>query len=719
MKEALLAVDNLHCINCVGRVEGLLKSLPGVVEVRVNLSQRQARLQVDDGLDLDEAARFLESQGFPARRLSREQDTQDRSSRGEERTLLLRLGVAGCAAANLMMMSVSGYLGQFQGIHGSLQRLFEVFGFVLATPVVFLCGRHFLEPAWKSVKQGRVTMDVPISVGMLVTYALSTVSFFSHGTHQYFDSVTAFVFVLLVGRYLQFLAMGRVRSSLDLLLGLRPGTARVRRGGGTTVVAVSDLRVGDQVLLATGEAIPADGVLLEGGLEVDESSMTGEALPVRRESGGELLAGTSVFSGEGVMRADAVGGETALERLSQLVARSYESREVEGQTSSAIAGRFSVAVLAVAAVVFLLWLSRGVGTALLVATSVLVITCPCALGLALPLAFWMAVRRGAERGVLIKEQGALEGSARLTDLIFDKTGTLTVGRPVLVEEVFSEGESADTVGAMVEFLERCSPHPFARCLVERFATYRGPEQGAEAVATLAGLGRQAVLGDCPSSDGSAPSASWRAGDAYLGRPVAENAGGMDIELRLDDRRLAAWRFDDTVRPEAAEMVRHLQSSGLRLHLASGDRRDRVERVARQLGIASARGEMLPQDKEQMVRELRARGAVVGMVGDGVNDAPALAAADAGAAMGHASRVATASAPVLLLRPGLEPVLRWLELSQAHRRTVRRSLRLSLLYNALAIPTAAAGAISPLLAAIAMPLSSLAVVLNSLTLGKRT
>lgn len=702
MSEVLLAVDGMHCINCVGRVEALLFQQGGVLEARVNLSKKQARVSVDEvSFDLDAVLEGLEAMGFPGRLLTPDQDRRDRSGQSEERTLLLRMGLAGCVAANLMMMSASSYLGQFQGMDASLRRLFEVFGFVLATPVVFLCGRHFLEPAWRGLRRGEVSMDVPISVGMLATYALSTVNFFTGGPHQYFDSVAAFVFVLLVGRYLQSAGMGRVRSSLDLLLGLRPARVTVRREGQVVELAVASLAVGDEVVLQAGAAVPADGILLEGEVEVDESAMTGEALPVSRAGGGALLAGTSVFSGGGVMRVEAAGGETVLDRLSALVEKSYEARDSDGSLSGVIARRFSGAVLLISALVFLAWLPYGVNVAVTTAVSVLVITCPCALGLALPLAYWMAVRQGAERGVLIKEQGALESSARMTDLIFDKTGTLTLGRPVLVSELFEPGQDAGTVGPLVEFMERTSPHPYARCLVQRFAGYRGPEEGADVVETLAGRGRRACLPE---------------GEVYLGRPCEDAEG--DIELTVGGVRLASWRFDDALRPEALALVQELKARGLRLHLASGDRGERVHRVARDLGIDSVYAEMLPHDKESLVQELQAMGAVVGLVGDGINDAPGLARADAGAAMGHASQVATASAPVLLLRPGLAPVVSWLDLARAHHSTVRSSLRLSMLYNSLAVPAAAAGLISPLLAAIAMPLSSLAVVVSSLRLGRR-
>ncbi len=421
---------------------------------------------------------------------------------------------------------------------------------------------------------------------------------------------------------------------------------------------------------------------------------------MRRTVGEEVLAGTLLFSGEARVRMEAVGGETALSRLGLLLERAQEERSGEGLWSGRLASGFSAAIVGLSLVVFVVWLPSGLMKATTVAVSVLVITCPCALGLALPLAFWMAVRTGAERGVLVKDQAALEMTPQITDLLLDKTGTLTVGRPELVKEKLY-GESREAIGRLVELIERDSPHPFARCLVDRFQDVADPAAQAEDVVTIPGRGRQAKV------DGI---------EYFLGRPLSGNE--TDIELLRQGRRLAGWSFDDALREGAHLLVQKLAARGLRLHLVSGDRQDRTQAVARQLGIASASGDQLPEDKCHRVSELQTRGAVVALLGDGINDALALARADVGVAMGHAAAVATASAPVLLLRGGLAPVLDWLHLAEAYRATVRRSVGLSICYNALAIPAAAMGWVSPLAAAIAMPISSLAVVINSLRLARR-
>lgn len=703
--ELYLSLDGLHCINCVGKVEGILKAQSGVRSAHVNLTKKQARLEIEEPrFELTRVLDELAKAGFNGRQMSSKQTSEHAQETVEQRALLLKMGAAGAVAANVMILSIAMYAGQFQGMEEGLKRFFQVISFLLTTPVVFFCGRHFAEPAFKAMAQRRVTIDVPITIGLTAAYLMSVVSFFRGTEHQYFDTVATFVFALLVGRYLQSLGMSRVRNSLDLLLGLRPERATILLNGAPVEIPVDRLELGQIVLLSQSSGIPADGTLVEGRVEVDESTMTGESLPVTKEWGDNLLAGTTIFSGSGRMRVDAVGGKTALSRLGALIEETQENRMGEGRLSSRVAALFSVAILALAALVFLWWLPSGVERAVLISVSVLVITCPCALGLSLPLAYWMAVRTGAEHGVLIKDEAALELTPSLTDLVVDKTGTVTVGRPELVHEEFFEGSTAESIGPIVDLLERESPHPFARTLVHRFHEVGEPLQTEVEVETVPGRGRRAVI----------------SGRTYFlgnsGRQVEQI--GLDIELSVDGRRLAGWRFDDSLRPEAPKLIQNLNARGLRVHMLSGDRSDRTEEVAHRLGLSHYAGAQLPTDKAARVQALQAEGAVVGLLGDGVNDGPALAAADVGAAMGHAAAVATASAPVLLLRPGLEPVVAWLNLGRAYQKTVSGSLALSFLYNVIAVPLAAAGLVSPLMAAIAMPLASLAVVVNSLRLGRR-
>lgn len=702
--ELLLGIDGLHCINCVSKVEKLLNHQPGVLSAAVNLTKKQARLKViDSEMSLNTVCSELSQAGFKARRITSGQAAQHQQQQAEQRALLLKMGVSGAVAANVMILSIALYVGQYQGIEETLKRFFQVLSFALATPVVFYCGRHFFEPAWKALSHGRITIDVPITMGLGATYILSVVSFLRGTEHQYFDTVTAFVFALLVGRYLQSIGMSKVRSSLDLLLGLRPQRTTVLENEVSVEIDVEKLKIDHLVLLSQGLGIPADGTLICGRIEVDESAMTGESLPVVKSPGDKLLAGTTVFSGSGKLRVDAVGSKTTLSRLGALIEQTQENRMGEARLSGRVASIFSIAILLLAGAVFLWWLPAGLEQATLIAVSVLVITCPCALGLALPLAFWMAVRKGVEHGVLVKDEAALEVTSSLTDLVLDKTGTVTQGRPELVAEEFFNGHTPETVGPLVHLLERDCPHPFARALVSRFADY--PEPTSEmAVETVPGRGRRT---------------DYQGQTLFVGNPGSTlRQSGLDIELSVDGKRAAGWRFDDAIRPEAQNLVQALKARKLQLHLLSGDRADRTEVVANHLGISHYKGEQLPSDKAASVRKMQEDGHLVGLLGDGVNDGPALAAADVGAAMGHASAVATSSAPVLLLRPGLQPVLSWLDLGAAYRKTVKGSLLLSVLYNAVAVPLAAAGFVSPLVAAIAMPVASLAVVVNSLRLGAR-
>lgn len=705
-RDLLLSLDGLHCINCVTAVEKLLRAQAGVNSAAVNLTKKQARLEVlEPTFNLSEALASLEKAGFSARQISDSHNQQLKRDSSEQRSLLLKMGICGAVAANVMLLSVALYVGQFQGMEAGLRSFFQFLSFALATPVVFYGGGYFAIPAWRALRSGRVTIDVPITLGLFVTYALSVTSFFQGTEHQYFDTVSTFVFALLVGRYLQSLGMSRVRNSLELLLGLRPERATVLVGGQQVELPVAQLEVGQIVILSQDTGVPADGTLVSGQVEVDESMMTGESLPVEKRVGDALLAGSRIFAGSGHLRLDAVGGKTALSRLGALIEEAQEQRLDEGRLSSRVAGYFSLSILLLAFSVFCWWLPAGVEKAALTAVSVLVITCPCALGLALPLAYWMAVRTGVEKGVLVKDEAALETTPKLTDLVLDKTGTVTQGRPQLVDEVYFGDHDQRTVGPIVELLERSSPHPFARALVHRFAESGCPFSLQEIeVETVPGRGRRATV------DGRV----WFLGNSG----AAPSESGLDIELTIDGAAAAGWKFDDALRPEAIALVEELKQRGLRLHLLSGDRPDRTRKIAESLGITDYAGSALPEDKSSRIQALQEQGSVVGLLGDGVNDGPALAVADVGAAMGHAATVATASAPVLLLRPGLSPVLNWLNLGRAYKKTVATSLALSFLYNALAVPAAAGGYVSPLVAAIAMPLASLAVVINSLIFKRR-
>lgn len=693
----IILLDKLHCINCVQAVEQYLKTLPGVLRAHVNLTQKRAQLDIrPEDFQAEEVLAGLAQRGYPGRFLEEHQERKTQSSDSEQKQILRKMAFAGCVAGNLMLMSASLYIGQFQGIDNPLQRLFEVLSFCLATPVVIYSASHFYGPALSALRHGRVTMDFPITLGLFATYTLSTVAFFRGLPQQYFDTVTAFVFVLLVGRYFQSLGMSKVQTSLNFLAGLRPEKVRIKSCCGSREIPLAQLAVGDIVLLQENDQVPADGRLIEGFLEVEEAALTGESLPQERGKEARIYAGTRVFSGRGEYLVEAVGGSTVVSRLAQLVEESQLQRSTEGRLSSVLASRFSLLIVVMALATWCFWLPAGVDKATLVATSLLVITCPCALGLALPLAFWTAVRRGVEQGVLVRDESALEESAQITDLVLDKTGTLTSGNPTLLQETLTRKRSEQEVASLVLALEKTSTHPFALKLKSRFATFEAV-QGLE-VEEQIGLGRAA----------RAPGKEY-----FIGRLPALKEGQFDIGLTENGELLATWQFADPIRPEAYNLVTHLQERALNLHIASGDKRETTEKVAAVLGIENFHGEMLPEDKVRLVESLQARGRKVALLGDGINDSPAMSCADVGVAMGHASVVTTLSAPVLLLRPGLAPVLSWLELARSYRQVVRRNIAISITYNLLAIPTAALGYVSPLMAAIAMPLASLAVVASSL------
>lgn len=703
-QQQTILLDNLHCINCVNRVEEYLRKQDGVAKARVNLTQKRANVEIDpERFETEQVLAGLEKLGFEGRLVDLDQNQQMATGQTEQKAILRKMAFAGCMSGNLMLVAASLYIGQFQGIDAPLQRLFEIIGFVLATPVVFYSGSHFYLPAARALFSGKVTMDLPITLGLFATYTLSVVSFFRGASEQYFDTVTAFMFVLLVGRYVQSIGMTRVQTSLNFLVGLRPEQVKVRRNGSVISIPVNTLEVGDVAVLETGDGVAADGTITAGSVEMEEAALTGESLPQMRQKGEKIYSGTRVFSGQADYVVEATGSSTALSRLGELVEESQLHRSTEGRLSSLLASRFSVLIILMATITFVAWMPSGVDKAILVATSVLVITCPCALGLALPLSFWTAVRAGVEKGVLVRDESALEESAAITDLVIDKTGTLTRGNPALVEEDLHADEAR--IAALVLALEKTSSHPFALTLKSRFTPSsccsRPPKLEME-VEDHVGRGRSGTIG----------------GDTYFIGRLAERGHRCDIGLTCNGELLATWRFADPLRDDAKELVHRVKERGLTIHLASGDRRETTEAVANVLGIESFHGEMLPEEKVRLVESLQARGKRVGLLGDGINDSPAMACANVGIAMGHAAKITTMSAPVLMLRPGLAPVLSWLDLSDHYRGLVRSNLTISLLYNLAAVPTAALGYVSPLMAAIVMPLASLAVVGNSLRLGRK-
>lgn len=615
---------------------------------------------------------------------------------------------------------------------------------VLATPVVLWCGWPFFERAWASVIHRSPNMFTLIALGVGAAYLYSlcaTVApwlfpegFRTHGVVEpYFDTAAVVTVLVLLGQVLELQARSRTSGAIRKLLGLAPRNARVVRPGGREEdVLLEQVRPGDLLRIRPGEKVPVDGTVMEGRSAVDESMISGEPIPVEKEPGTQVIGGTVNGTGSLLMRADHVGADTLLAQIVRMVTEAQRTRAPIERLVNQVARYFVPAVLALAAVTFIVWSLWGPAPrlthALVNAVAVLIIACPCALGLATPMAILVGTGRGAEQGVLVKNAEALEILERADILVVDKTGTLTEGKPRLVGVEPVAGFPADELLRLVASLERGSEHPLASAIVQGAAAKGLPLAEARDFQSITGKG---VSGTVQRHTVLLGSTSLLAEHGIATDPLEPRAlelrrEGQTVMLAaIDGRPAGLVSVADPIRVSAPEAIRTLRADGLRLLLLTGDHRTTAEAVARKLGLDQVLAEVLPQDKRDVVQRLQAEGHVVVMAGDGINDAPALAQADVGIAMGTGTDVAIESAGMTLVHGDLRGLVRARRLSRATMRTIRQNLFLAFIYNTLCLAVAAGALypsfgilVSPIWASAAMSLSSLSVVGNSLRLGRQ-
>ena len=614
----------------------------------------------------------------------------------------------------------------------------------LATPVVLWAGAPFFQRGWTSLITRNLNMFTLIAIGTGAAFLYSTVAVLAPGIFPegfrrpdgsvglYFEAAAVIVTLVLLGQVLEIRARERTSDALRALLDLAPKTARrLTDGGGDEEVPLDQVRLGDRLRIRPGESIPVDGEVLEGRSAVDESMVTGESLPVEKTAGEMLIGGTLNGSGTLVMRVDKVGVETMLSRIVQMVAEAQRSRAPIQRLADHVAGYFVPAVVAVAVIAFIVWGLWGPTPALayglVAAVSVLIIACPCALGLATPMSIMVGTGRGAQAGVLFKSAEALERFEKVDTIVVDKTGTLTVGKPELQSVIALGGRDEDALLTLIASLERGSEHPLAGAIL-RAAKVRDLTLGD--VADFDAVTGKGVVGRVAGHDLALGNGRLMAdrGIALAGLEAEADAlrseGATAMFVAVDGEAAGLIAVADPIKVTTADAVWGLHREGIRLVMLTGDNRRTAEAVARKLGIDEVEAEVLPEDKHEVVKRLQAEGRVVAMAGDGVNDAPALAAADVGIAMGHGSDVAIESAGVTLVKGDLGGILRAKRLSEATIRNIRQNLFFAFVYNSLGVPLAAgvlypvAGLLlSPMFAAAAMSLSSVTVIGNALRLRR--
>lgn len=752
ISEMSVIIEGIHCAACIWLIEKVLGETDGVVAARVNFSTNRARIQWRSNRieikDILKRITFLGYGAIPYDPSAVEDPMTVRSSEA-----LLRLVVAAFCTVAAMFLAEGLYAGFFWGIDASSRNFMQLLSLIVTAPVIFYSGTPFMRGAYKGLRNGAMTMDLPVALGALITYTYSAWATIEQRGDVYFDSAAMFIFLILIGRYLEAASKRKAGSATERLLNLGAKTATVIRNGERLTLPVNEVRVGDMVEVRPGEKVPVDGVIAEGGSRVDESMLTGESRPVKKGVGSQVSGATMNMDGTFFFKATKVGGETVLARIIRLVEDAQSSKAGIQRIADRIASYFVPTVLAISALTYIYWSGHAPERAVIYAVAVLIITCPCALALATPAAVIAGTGAGAKEGILIKNGEVLEKAHKATHVIFDKTGTLTEGRMGVVDIVHSaecpstgSGRAAfsfmlsrskqDELLYLAAIIENGSEHPIGKAIV-REAADRKIEMKTKVKGFKAypGKGVEGKI-EWPVAGGQ-----WSAVFVGNRRFMMEKGFQIPEKLIVEEERLGSEgktvvfvstdhrppatdhclsgliAVSDRVRPEAREAVDALKKMGLRVTLLTGDNRRVAEAVAASVGADDVIAEVMPEEKEGVIRGLQDKGETVVMVGDGVNDAPALVRADIGIAVGSGTDVAIESADIILLNGNPMLVSRALGISRNTFGIIKGNLWISFLYNMVFTPLAAFGFIVPVMAGIAMPLSSLAVIGNSIRAGR--
>jgi P-type Cu+ transporter len=748
-KKATILVGGMTCAACVRRVENALKSVPGVEDASVNLATSRAGLLYSPKLaDWSSVKNAIEDAGYEYLGLHREaaEDPAEAARHREIADLKRKVAIGAVLSIVIMIGSMQHSIPFLQPIPHQLMLYFLL---ILTTPAVFWVGGRFIKGAIKATRQKTADMNTLVAIGSLSAYiysALATVFplFFTvEGLqlHVYFDGAAMIVTLVLLGRLLELKARGRTSDAIKKLMRLTPKTARVVRGGVEMDIPVDEVVPDDLVLVRPGGLIPTDGTVLSGGSSVNESMLTGESMPVEKKPEDPVFAGTINQSGSFTFKATKVGAETTLAQIIRLVEEAQGSKAPIQNFADKVASIFSPVVILVAIITFLIWYfavpDHVLSRALLNFVSVLIISCPCAMGLATPTAVMVGTGIGAENGILIKGGESLERAHELDTVVFDKTGTITKGEPDVTDIITGDGITEDDLLRLAGSVESLSEHPLARAIVKK-AEERGIRfKQAENFESLSGFGSRATVDGGTVLVGSRKfieaegTGTGRLGEKSANLESPENpqvsanlekSGKTCVYIGKDGKLAGIIALADTIKPSAKRAVSQLKQMGLEVLMITGDRRETAEAIARQAGITSVLSEVLPGEKAKEIRRLQESGKITAMVGDGINDAPALAAADVGIAVGAGTDVAIEASDITLIRDDLVLVPSAIELSSLTMRVIKQNLFWAFFYNSIGIPIAAGALypffgilLNPMFAAAAMALSSVSVVSNALRL----
>ena len=712
-----LAISGMTCASCVGRIERALAQQPGVMSVSVNLATERAHVQVLQGTDPQTLLQAIRQAGYQATPISELQNTPTSAAKQLQRERWMLL-----LAVLLTLPLVIPMLVDPFGLHWMLPAWAQ---FALATPVQFIFGARFYRAAWSALRSKTGNMDQLVAIGTSAAYGLSLYQWAitPNGAmaHLYFEASAVIITLILLGKYLESRAKRQTSSAIRALQALRPERALRLQDGSEQWVALAELQLGDRIVVKPGERFPVDGLVQEGQSHADEALISGESLPQPKQPGDSVTAGAINGEGRLLIETTALGAETVLSKIIRLVEDAQAAKAPIQKLVDKVSRIFVPSVLLIALATLITWLVLGAGieTALLNAVAVLVIACPCALGLATPTAIMAGTGVAARHGILIKDAEALEVAHSVSLVAFDKTGTLTSGSPRIAHLQAVDGDTTQLL-QLAGALQRGSEHPLAKAVLDQCTEQQLTLAEVRDSKALAGRGIAGRIGERELALGNKRllEEHWLQNQTLIAEALAWEAEGRTLswlmELSPQPQVLGLFAFGDTLKDGAVEAIAALTAQGIASHLISGDNKGSVNAVAQALGISAAHAEVLPANKAAIITELK-KEAVVAMVGDGINDAPALAAADVGIAMGSGTDVAMHAAGITLMRGDPRLVADALDISKRTYNKIRQNLFWAFAYNLIGIPLAAAGLLNPMLAGAAMALSSVSVVSNALLL----
>ncbi len=712
VKTASLILEGITCAACVWLNERHVKALPGIVEFQVNYSTHRARVRWDDSqLQLSDILRAISAIGYIAHPF--DTSRQEEVYKKERKIALRKLAVAGLGAMQVMMLAVALYAMEYDsGIDENMRSFFRWISMFLATPVIFYSAKSFFVSAWRDIKHKQLGMDVPVALAIGGAYSASVYTTVFGGPDVYFDSVCMFAFFLLSSRFLEMGARHRAGQAAEELIRLLPAVATRLQDGREDIVAVDELSPGDLLLVKPGETVPIDGHVVEGVSSVDESLLTGESLPRVKNIGDELTGGSVNVESPLTMEVDRVGEDTVVSGIVRLLDRAQAEKPAIARLADYVAAWFVFAILLIASVVAYWWWQHDPAHAFAITLSVLVVTCPCALSLATPVAITAATGSLTRTGLVTTRGHALETLAKTTHFVFDKTGTLTQGRLHLADVKTFNATSREKALQLAALLESRSEHPVAMVLHK--AADKPLNKSIDSMVSTPGKGVEAVIEGEVYRIGNLPYVTELAGEL---QDFEIHATVTSVGLCHGNKWLAVFELEDEIREQSADVVRQLRQAGIEVALLSGDAKEAVSNTAAQLDIGEYHYAQTPEQKLEYIRKLQSRGYVVAMVGDGVNDAPVLSGADVSFAMGSGTQLAHASADMVLLSEQLDHLLEGLRTSRKTLNIIKQNLGWAIVYNLLALPLAASGMVAPWMAALGMSTSSLVVVVNALRLRK--